>query len=89
VSLVYCPECGEETLDRLLNCPLCNEPLVEGLNKHRTKTNRLYFLGMAFVGGLVLATLCNIAGYPMLAIGFAVVGILSMAGLLLKLNATN
>jgi len=44
---------------------------------------------MAFVGGLVLATLCNIAGYPMLAIGFAVVGILSMAGLLLKLNATN
>lgn len=89
MSLVYCPECGEETLDRLTNCPLCNEPLVESLNKHKTKTKRLYFLGLAFVGGLALATLCNIAGYTTLAITFAVVGILCMAGLLLKLNATN
>jgi signal transduction histidine kinase len=29
MSQVICPKCGENTLDRLSNCPVCNEPLVE------------------------------------------------------------
>ena len=35
MALVLCPECGEETLDRLTNCPLCDEPLAE--EKQQTK----------------------------------------------------
>lgn len=89
MALVLCPECGEETLDRLDTCPVCDKPLAEGLKRTRTRNNRLYFLGLAFVGGLAAATLCNMTGFTSLAIGFAVIGVVCMAALILKLNATN
>jgi hypothetical protein len=87
MALVLCPECGEETLDQLVSCPLCNEPLAESQKYDRVKNNRLFVLGAAFVGGLVAATLCNMMGHTVLAIGLGIVGVVSIALLLLGLNA--
>ena len=87
MALVFCPECGEETLDQLNNCPLCDKPL-EGLQRHKTRNKRLYLLGLAFLGGLVSATLCNMLGFTALAIGLATLGVLFLAAFIVKLNAT-
>ena len=87
MALVVCPECGEETLDQLVSCPLCNEPLVENQKNPKNMHVRLCFFGLAFLGGLVAATLCNIMGYTNTAIGLAVVGLASMLVLIFNLQA--
>lgn len=89
MALVFCPECGEETLDQLNNCPLCDEPLVKGLQGHTNRNRRLYFLGLAFLGGLVSATLCNMLGFTALAMGLATLGVLFLAAFIVKLNVTS
>lgn len=87
MTLVLCPECGEETLDQLVSCPLCNEPLAANQKVDKTKNARLFIFGALFIGGLVTATLCNMMGYTVLAIGLGIVGVVSIAFLLLGLNA--
>jgi hypothetical protein len=87
MALVLCPECGEETLDQLVSCPLCNVPLAANQQNDRTKNNRLFLFGAAFVGGLVAATVCNMMGHTVMAIGLGIVGVVSIALLLLGLNA--
>ena len=89
MSQVICPKCGENTLDRLSNCPVCNEPLVEGQKRNEVRTKRVYYLGFVFVGGLVAATLSSIMGFPKLTMVFAVIGVLGLVALILKMNATN
>ncbi|MDH3808932.1 MAG: YgzB family protein [Desulfuromonadales bacterium] len=86
---VICPKCGENTLDRLSNCPVCNEPLVEGQKRNEVRTKRVYYLGFVFVGGLVAATLSSIMGFPKLTMVFAAIGVLGLVALILKMNATN
>lgn len=89
MSQVICPKCGENTLDRLSNCPVCNEPLVEGQKRNEVRTKRVYFFGFVFVAGLVAATLSSIMGLPKLTMVFAVIGVLGLVALILKMNATN
>ena len=89
MSQVICPKCGENTLDRLSNCPICNEPLVEGQKRNQVRTQRLYYLGLVFVSGLVAATLSSIMGFPKLAIVFASIVVIGLVALVLKMNATN
>jgi len=89
MSQVICPKCGENTLDRLSNCPVCNEPLVEGLKRNEVRTQRVYYLGLVFVTGLVAATVSSLMGFPKLTLVFAVIGVLGLVALVLKMNATN
>jgi Flp pilus assembly protein TadB len=89
MSQVICPKCGENTLDRLSNCPVCNEPLVEGQKRNEVRTKRVYYLAFVFVAGLVAATLSSIMGFPKLTMIFAVIGVLGLVALILKMNATN
>lgn len=89
MSQVICPKCGENTLDRLSNCPVCNEPLVEGQRRNQVRTQRLYYLGLVFVSGLVAATLSSLLGFPKLAIAFASIAVIGLVALVLKMNATN
>lgn len=86
---VICPKCGEKTIDRLVNCPVCNEPLVAGERRNQLRTQRLYYLGLVFVSGLIGATISSILGFPKLAIVFAAVTVISLVALVLKMNATN
>jgi hypothetical protein len=88
MALVLCPECGEETVDRLVNCPLCDEPLATGQKTEQAKNARLFFFGLAFIGGLGAATLCNMLGYTAWAMGLGMVGLASMAILILNLFST-
>jgi hypothetical protein len=85
MALVLCPECGEETVDQLINCPLCDEPLTESQKVEKSKNARLFFFGLAFIGGLGAATLCNMLGYTGWAMGLGMVGLASMAILILNL----
>lgn len=87
MTLVLCPECGEETLDRLVNCPLCDEQLDHKEANDKKKQSRLVFFGSAFVGGLIAATLCNMMGYTTLAIAFCVGGLIGMVALIVKLSS--
>ena len=89
MSQVICPKCGENTLDRLSNCPVCNEPLVEGQKRNEVRTKRVYYFGFVFVVGLVAATLSSIMGLPKLTMIFAAIGVLGLVALILKMNATN
>ena len=89
MSQVICPKCGENTLDRLANCPICNEPLVEGQRKNQIRTQRLYYLGLVFVFGVIATTLSSIMGVPKLAMVFAAITVIGLVALLLKMNATN
>jgi len=86
---VICPKCGEKTIDRLVNCPVCNEPLVAGERRNQLRAQRLYYLGLVFVSGLIGATISSILGFPKLAIVFAAVTVISLVALVLKMNATN
>ena len=85
MALVLCPECGEETVDQLINCPLCDEPLTDNQKAEKSKNARLFFFGLAFIGGLGAATLCNMLGYTGWAMGLGMVGLASMAILILNL----
>ncbi len=89
MSQVICPKCGENTLDRLSNCPVCNEPLVEGQKRNRVRNQRLYYFGLLFVAGLVAATVSSIMGLPKLTLVFAAIGIIGLVTFVLKMNATN
>ena len=89
MSEVICPKCGEKTLDRLVNCPICNEPLVEGQKRNQVRTQRLYYFGVVFLSGLLAATLSSIVGLPKLAVVFTSIVIISLVALVLKMNATN
>lgn len=89
MSQVICPKCGENTLDRLVNCPICNEPLIEGQKRNQVRTRRLYYFGLAFVSSLVAATVSSFMGLPKLAMVFAGLVVISLIALLLKMNATN
>lgn len=89
MSEVICPKCGENTLDRLSNCPVCNAPLVEGEKRNQVRFQRLYYLGLVFVAGLVAMTLSSIMGFPKLAMVFALVTVIGLVALILKMNATN
>ncbi len=89
MSQVICPKCGENTLDRLSNCPVCNEPLVEGEKRNQVRNQRLYYLGLVFVTGLVAATVSSVMGFPKLTLVFAAIGIIGLVALILKMNATN
>jgi len=89
MSQVICPKCGENTLDRLSNCPVCNEPLVEGQKRNEVRTQRVYYLGLVFVTGLIAATVSSLMGFPKLTMVFAVIGVLGLVALVLKMNATN
>jgi len=86
---VICPKCGEKTIDRLVNCPVCNVPLVAGERRNQLRAQRLYYLGLVFVSGLIGATISSILGFPKLAIVFAAVTVISLVALVLKMNATN
>jgi hypothetical protein len=88
MALVLCPECGEETLDQLVNCPLCDEPLSERQEAEKPKNGRLFFYGLLFIGGLGAATVCNMFGYTALAMGLGMVAVISMVVLTLNLFAT-
>lgn len=89
MSQVTCPKCGEKTIDRLSNCPVCNEPLVEGQRRNEVRTQRLYYLGLVFVAGLIAATVSSIMGFPKMTMIFAAIGVISLIALVLKMNATN
>lgn len=85
MALILCPECGEETLDQLVSCPRCDVPLAAGKQSDKTKNARMFLFGLAFIGGLGAATLCNMLGYTGWAMGLGMVGIASMAILILNL----
>jgi len=87
MALVLCPECGEETLDQLVNCPICANPLDSSKSSTNAKTARLLLFGLIFAGGVLTATLCNMMGLTRLAIGLGVVGLVGLGLFLLKLNA--
>jgi len=84
MALVLCPECGEETLDRLTNCPLCDKPLAE--KPQTSETTRLLIYAILFLLGLTAATLCNTMGYTRTAIILAIVGIIGMVAMILKVG---
>ncbi len=87
MALVLCPECGEETLDRLVHCPLCNEPLAPAMLQ--TKGHRsLATCGVLFLAGLVAATVCNSFGHPRLGLLCAVIGVGGLAALIVTLRRT-
>jgi len=85
MALVLCPECGEETLDRLTNCPLCDKPLAEE-RPQKNEATRLLVYGGLFLCGLTAATLCNTMGYTRTAISLGLVGIIGMLALILRLG---
>ena len=85
MALVLCPECGEETLDRLSNCPLCDKPLVEE-RPQISEVSKLLIYGILFLCGLTAATVCNSMGYTRMAVGLSVVGIASIVAMILKLG---
>ena len=87
MALELCPECGEEALDQLASCPHCDETRVTNQKSDKTKSARLFFYGLAFIGGLGAATLCNMMGYTGWAMGFGMLGLASMSALLLNMNA--
>jgi len=89
MSQIICPKCGEKTIDRLTNCPVCNEPLAEGKEWYESRRRRLYYTGGLFVGGILLATIFNVIGMQKVAIVFAAIGVISLVALILKMNATN
>ena len=85
MALVLCPECGEETVDRLTKCPLCDEPLAEE-RQPTSETTKLFIYGALFLCGLTGATLCNSLGYTRTAISLSILGILSILVMILKLG---
>jgi len=85
MALVLCPECGEETLDRLTNCPLCDKPLTEE-RQQPSEATKLLIYGVLFLCGLTAATLCNTLGYTRMAISLSIVGIASIVVMILKLG---
>ncbi len=85
MALVLCTECGEETLDQLTNCPLCNKPLAEE-RQQTSEATKLLIYGALFLCSLAAATLCNTLGYTKMAIGFSIVGIASIVVVILKLG---
>lgn len=87
MALAFCQECGEETLDQLVSCPYCDEPLATSKKNDKANSARLFFFGMAFIGGLGAATLCNMMGYTGWAMGLGMMGIISMVVLILNLQA--
>ena len=89
MSQLICPKRGENTLDRLSDCPVCNEPLVEGQKRNEVRTQRVYYLGLVFMAGLAAATVSSLMGFPKLTLFFAVIGVLGLVALILKMNATN
>lgn len=86
---VICPKCGENTIDRLSNCPVCNEPLVEGQKRNEVRTQRVYYFGLVFVAGLAAATVSSLMGHPKLTMVFAAIGVIGLVAFILKMNATN
>ena len=86
MALTLCPECGEETVDQLSSCPICNEPLAK--TKQPAASGRYFFTygGFAF-GGLALGTVCNMMGFTKTAIGLGVIALGSMVVLFFKLIA--
>ncbi len=88
MALVLCPECGEETVDQMVNCPLCDEPLAESQKAEKMKNGRLFLFGLLFIGGLGAATVCNMFGYTALAMGLGMIGVICMVILTLNLFAT-
>ena len=84
MALVLCPECGEETLDRLTNCPLCDKPLAEELPQ-KNEATRLLIYGGLFLCGLTAGTISNTMGYPRTAICLGLFGIAGMLALIMKL----
>jgi len=85
MALVLCPECGEETLDRLTNCPLCDKPLAEE-RQQTSEATRLLIYAVLFLLGLTAATLCNTMGYTRTAISLGLVGIIGMVAMILKVG---
>lgn len=86
MAMTLCSECGEETLDQLVNCPRCDEPLSKKQESSSAKNARLTFFGLTFVGGLGAATLCNMMGYTGWAMGLGTAGIASMVFLVFNLQ---
>jgi len=87
MALVLCPECGEETLDQLVNCPICANPLDSVQNSTGRKNDLSLLFGAVFVGGILSATICNMMGFTRWSIGLGVVGIAGLALFVLRLNA--
>jgi uncharacterized protein (DUF983 family) len=87
MALVLCPECGEETLDQMVSCPVCDKPLAAEQNQDRAKNVRLMFFGAVFVGGVLSATFCNMIGYTGFSMGLGIVGIAGIILFLINLNA--
>ena len=85
MALVLCPECGEETLDRLTNCPLCDEPLAMG-QRQLSEASKLFVFGALSLCGLTGATLCNSLGYTRMAIALSMIGIVSIVVMIVKLG---
>ena len=86
MSLVLCQECGEETLDQLANCPHCDEPIPANRDIENRHNVRQLFFGVAFIGGLGAATLCNMIGRTGWAMGLGLASLSFMAILLLSLK---
>jgi uncharacterized protein YbaR (Trm112 family) len=87
MALVLCPECGEETLDQMVSCPVCDKPLAAEQHRDRAKTARLGFFGAVFLGGVLSATFCNMAGYTGFSMGLAIAGIAGLILFLINLTA--
>ena len=77
MAMILCSECGEETLDQLNNCPICDQPLAK--EKHPSSTGKYFFTYGGFaLGGLALGTVCNMMGYTRVAMGLGVIALGSM-----------
>lgn len=85
MAMVLCPECGEKALDQLSSCPICDQPLTE----EKTSDAGKYFFryGAFALGGLALATACNMLGFTRTALGIGVIALGSMVVLFFKLLA--
>ena len=79
MALVLCPECGEEPLDRLTHCPLCNKERPQ-----TSEATRLLIYGGLFLCGMTVATFCNALSYTRTAISLGLVGIVGIMALILK-----
>jgi predicted nucleic acid-binding Zn ribbon protein len=84
MAMTLCPACGEETLDQLVSCPLCEEPLTKEQQKE-ISNQQLLWHGIVTLAAMTLATAGNAMGLTKFAIAMGVIFLISLVVFFFKL----
>lgn len=87
MAMTLCPACGEETLDQLVSCPLCEEPLTKE-HKKEISNNQLLVYGISVLAAMTLATAGNAFGFTRFAFAMGIISVICLVVFLYKLASS-